>query len=146
MNKRESKDDSWDPCHPGTIFDTAATRPAGNSLMVAAVVVIGLTVGTVLSVKLAIFAPTEGMPRYPHTPVTVDFSAVNCVSVNAELVSFVSGEIADAKHKKRIAVHILNCPSCRRRYKAICCNGSEVCPGRPQNATLKPQFVQSPNP
>jgi hypothetical protein len=68
------------------------------------------------------------------------------VSVNAELVSFVSGEIADAEYKKRIAVHILNCSSCRGRYKAICCNGSEVCPDRPQNATLKPRFVQSPNP
>ena len=81
MNKRESKDNSWDPCHPGTIFDTAETRPAGSSFMVVAVVVIGLTVGTALSVKLAIFAPPEGMPRSPHTAVSVDFSAVNCVSV-----------------------------------------------------------------
>lgn len=146
MNERESKDNSWDPCHPGTIFDTAETRPAGISFMVVAVVVIGLTVGTALSVKLAFIAPTEGMPRFSHTAVSVDFSAVNCVSVNAELVSFVSGEIADAEYKKRIAVHILNCSSCRGRYKAICCNGSEVCPDRPQNATLKPRFVQSPNP
>lgn len=146
MNKRESKNDSWDPCHPGTIFDTVKTRPAAPSFIVVAIVGLGLTMGTALAVMLALFAPPEAILRSSQTAVSVDSSAVNCESVSAGLVSFVSGEIADSEYKKSIAVHILNCPSCRRRYKAICCNGSEVCPERPQNATLKPLFVKSPNP
>ncbi len=146
MNKRDSKNDNWDPCHPGTIFDTAEKTPTARGLIGVAVVGIGLTMGTAVAVVLAFLAPSEVVPPRSHTAVSADASAMNCVLVNAELVSFVSGEITDADYKKSIAVHILNCPTCRLRYKAICCNGSEVCPSRPQNATLKPRFVQSPNP
>ena len=142
MKKRESKDDNWDPCHPGTIFDTAETSRGLNGLAVAGV---GLALGVFVTVALAFLAPPEDTSRPMHTAVSNDTVLVNCAAVNSELVSFVSGTISDAEYKKSIAVHILNCPDCRNRYKAICCK-SEACPGRPQNATLKPQFVQSPNP
>lgn len=145
MIKRESKDDNWDPCHPGTIFDTAETTQVNRGLTSFAIVGFGLVLGTTITVALAILAPPEEAPRPMRTAVSNDTGLVNCTSVNAELVSFVSGTIPDAEYKKSIAVHILNCPDCRERYKAICCK-SEACPGRPQNATLKPRFVQSPNP
>ncbi|MDG1510954.1 MAG: hypothetical protein P8L78_06145 [Mariniblastus sp.] len=145
MNKREPKDDGWDPCHPGTIFDTAETSRVGRGLIGIVIAAVGLSMGTIVAVVLAIFAPSETPTRSLHTAVSIDAGVVSCASVNAELLAFVSGTIPDAEYKKSIAVHILNCPDCRQRYKAICCR-SEACPSRPQNATLKPQFVQSPNP
>jgi len=145
MKKREPKNDGWDPCHPGTIFDTAETNRAGRGLIGVVIAGVGLSMGTIVAVALAIFAPPEPPTRPLHTAVSIDARVVNCTSVNAELIAFVSGTITDAEYKKSIAVHILNCPDCRQRYKAICCR-SEACPSRPHNATLKPQFVQSPNP
>lgn len=145
MNERESKDDNWDPCHPGTIFDTAKTSQSGRGSISFVIVGFGLTMGIVVAVASAMLAPPDTPNRPIHTAVSIDAGAVNCAAVNAELLAFVSGTISDAEYKKSIAVHILNCPACRQRYKAICCR-SEACPERPQNATLKPRFVQSPNP
>ncbi|MCP4477561.1 MAG: hypothetical protein GY818_05660, partial [Planctomycetaceae bacterium] len=129
MNKRELKDDGWDPCHPGTIFDTAETSRTGRGLIGVVIAGVGLSMGTIVAVALAILAPPENPTQPLHTAVSIDAGIVNCASVNAELLAFVSGTVSDAEYKKSIAVHILNCPDCRQRYKAICCR-SEACPSR----------------
>lgn len=146
MNKRESKSDNWDPCHPGTIFNTAETSNANRGVIVGAVLGAGLTLGVIVATVAVFFVQSDAQSHQSATSISDKMSGMNCVSVNAELVAFVNGAISNSGHKKKIAVHILNCPECRKRYKTLCCSGSDVCPTRPHNATLKPRLVQSPNP